>query len=1022
VDNGKTLAGDETSTFIISTMMNDDTPFSIRAACFKHILYHKMSSSASDTDSPTSLLPNGCLPAYLADAFGDLYGEDGLAVLGRGLGALSLLASLMRFYVDMEEGHVALLSETNETTTAANTTKKPPLVLVLGLKDEEGTALTHILQSWNTPSHMLPTFITNESGQSKDRVPLYRRGGVFCVTSRILIVDLLSNIVSCNDIDGMLVFHAETVTPESMEAFILRIFYSQKQPFGSGFCKAITSDPDRLLSGFAKVDKIMKALYVRKLYLYPRFLHCIREELELRPPNVVELHQSLTVRQQEIQSAIVAAVQSVIRELKSSTTMIAWTEPELKIENCVSSSFDRTISRQLERDWHRLKPQTKQLVQDLRTLRTLFQSLIHYDCITFYTLLLNLKTMSAKTRYPSMWLLTPAADVLFRKSKERLYQIVRPKSSKAVEKPVAKLTPILEPNPKCKLLQQVLSEIREEYNKKQLDASNIDNGPTTVLVMVDTERTRDMIQSYLVDGTSRTLLLRWLRYLETMNDRARQKRVNQDEYDDLPEEDRLLMEEESRVRRILFRSEEQQSKKTTTTKQLNQVPAHIKKRRRVAVEKGRGQAMHQADDLERQAVLDEAVEDVEQELEESRQLENEKKPAALSNSSEEDDLFQVHYPDELRVVLKSYSSIEGNEALLLLQEMSPKYVVLYDADIGFIRSIEIYSALQMEDNPMKVFLLLFEASAEEKTFTKSLEREQNAFERLIHHKKTMAPPIIQVQATQEMQQALLNSGVVGSYNGGTLPLSCDSRRAKVDTSKERRDVVVDVREFRSSLPSILHQGGMRLAPVTLIVGDFVLSSVHCVERKSISDLFGSFASGRLYTQAEAMSKHYNVPCLLIEFDPDKSFGLLNSNDLGSDIRQDSITTKLSILAIHFPRLRILWSKSPHDTVKIFQKLKRNREEPDVERAMQVGRSESAEALLEAKPAEGDESPDEVNEAARNVLLSLPGVNVHTARRIMDECDTLAELVEMSRDDLRRIAGPITGQKLFTFFRQKLAST
>jgi DNA excision repair protein ERCC-4 len=41
--------------------------------------------------------------------------------------------------------------------------------------------------------------------------------------------------------------------------------------------------------------------------------------------------------------------------------------------------------------------------------------------------------------------------------------------------------------------------------------------------------------------------------------------------------------------------------------------------------------------------------------------------------------------------------------------------------------------------------------------------------------------------------------------------------------KERRDIAVDVREFRSSLPSILHQEGMRLAPVTLTVGDFVVS-------------------------------------------------------------------------------------------------------------------------------------------------------------------------------------------------------
>jgi DNA excision repair protein ERCC-4 len=33
------------------------------------------------------------------------------------------------------------------------------------------------------------------------------------------------------------------------------------------------------------------------------------------------------------------------------------------------------------------------------------------------------------------------------------------------------------------------------------------------------------------------------------------------------------------------------------------------------------------------------------------------------------------------------------------------------------------------------------------------------------------------------------------------------------------------------------------------VGDYILSPNICVERKSLSDLLGSFASGRLYQQA-----------------------------------------------------------------------------------------------------------------------------------------------------------------------------
>lgn len=56
---------------------------------------------------------------------------------------------------------------------------------------------------------------------------------------------------------------------------------------------------------------------------------------------------------------------------------------------------------------------------------------------------------------------------------------------------------------------------------------------------------------------------------------------------------------------------------------------------------------------------------------------------------------------------------------------------------------------------------------------------------------------------------------------------------------------MDMREFRSSLPPIIHKEGMKIAPCTLQVGDYILSPDICVERKSISDLIGSFNSGRL---------------------------------------------------------------------------------------------------------------------------------------------------------------------------------
>lgn len=84
-------------------------------------------------------------------------------------------------------------------------------------------------------------------------------------------------------------------------------------------------------------------------------------------------------------------------------------------------------------------------------------------------------------------------------------------------------------------------------------------------------------------------------------------------------------------------------------------------------------------------------------------------------------------------------------------------------------------------------------------------------------------------------------------------------------------VIVDMREFMSSLPNVLHQKGMRIIPVTLEVGDYILSPLICVERKSIQDLFMSFTSGRLYHQVETMVRYYRIPVLLIEFSQDKSF-------------------------------------------------------------------------------------------------------------------------------------------------------
>jgi DNA excision repair protein ERCC-4 len=66
-------------------------------------------------------------------------------------------------------------------------------------------------------------------------------------------------------------------------------------------------------------------------------------------------------------------------------------------------SFDLTIRKQLDKDEHKLSHRTKQIVADLTTLRHLLDRLLRYDCFSFYSFLLNLRTASTIQMSPSLW-------------------------------------------------------------------------------------------------------------------------------------------------------------------------------------------------------------------------------------------------------------------------------------------------------------------------------------------------------------------------------------------------------------------------------------------------------------------------------------------------------------------------------------------------------------------------------------------------------------------------------------------
>jgi len=337
----------------------------------------------------------------------------------------------------------------------------------------------------------------------------------------------------------------------------------------------------------------------------------------------------------------------------------------------------------------------------------------------------------------------------------------------------------------------------------------------------------------------------------------------------------------------------------------------------------------------------------------------------------------------------------------ILDVWKPSNIIVYHPDITFVREIEVYKA----ENPsrkLKVYFLFYEDSTEVQKFESSIRRENEAFESLIRQKSLMMIPVDQD----------------GHCIGPTLanepePLLCQNsitRKAGGKRAPEKEmQVIVDMREFMSSLPNVLHQKGIRIVPVTLEVGDYVLSPLICVERKSIADLFQSFASGRLYNQVETMTRYYKIPVLLIEFSQDKSFSFQSASEIGDDVSPTNIISKLSLLVLHFPRLRIVWSRSLHATAEIFVSLKTNQDEPDEKKAIRVG------VPSEDGIVEDDVRAENYNTSAIEFFRRLPGVTDSNYRAIMDGCNSLAELALLPLEELAGLMGSQKGARTLKEF-------
>ena len=372
-----------------------------------------------------------------------------------------------------------------------------------------------------------------------------------------------------------------------------------------------------------------------------------------------------------------------------------------------------------------------------------------------------------------------------------------------------------------------------------------------------------------------------------------------------------------------------------------------------------------------------------------RKVSNEMKSDSLQvvSLTTEDKVGQElsHLKSNLKITYHSLT--EGGLAFEeMLEVHKPYYFILFDPDMEMIRRLEIYQAMKCSPEQIKIYFFMYDGSAEEQLFLTSLRKEKEAFETLIKSKASMVVP----------------EGITGMNNDhpdlastATTQLKPSTREAGGQISRSQmiqQSIVVDMREFRSSLPSMIHKRGITIIPVTIEIGDYILTPETCVERKSISDLIGSLNSGRLFNQVAVMTRQYKRSVLLIEFDFNKSFSF-KGKYWGLDFAKSDqdLYAKLIILTIQFPQLRLIWSPSPQFSSEVFEYLKQGKEEPDVEKIQQTSEDQLS----------GDYS-DKYDIGAKNFLLCLPGVNLNNVYAIMNRVKTIFELCDQTEEQLEKM--------------------
>ncbi|KAH1013455.1 hypothetical protein HUJ04_002439 [Dendroctonus ponderosae] len=858
---------------------------------------------------------------FETEIFLDIVRSDGLVVAAKGLNLDLVLLNILKVYQDPGN-----------------------LVLVLNATDAEQKYFDQKLNYQHV-------YIEHDTGDK--RIEEYLCGGIHFLPARILVVDLLKKRLPIDKVTGIVVLRAHRIFESCNEAFVLNLY---RQHNKTGFIKAFSNSPQSFTVGFAQVERVMRALFVKDLHLWPRFHALVRSSLKKHEPQVIELHIPISEQMKKLQTYILEIMNNTVRELKRLNPGVEL--QEVTVENCLIKKFHKILQTQMNDIWHQLSNKSTQLIAELKALRHLLLLMFYSDPISFYSTILEYR----KADYARTvdWVLSQSAELLFRDAKALIYS-----ADKEFDPEFC---------PKWEALLEILKvEIPAEIRKNKSPEN------TTVLILCSDQRTCYQLNEILSQGPRFYLLHEALKKKVPLNALS----SNFKNCDSLPD---VAKAEQSNVKPKTRKG----AKKMKTDEEAGGSSENI--------QPSIDEEELEDEDFQSTYILT-MSESVLKDFDESSREESILTPfTQMENMNITQVCESITAPKILIQTFKSgenYISLQNN-----LQMLKPNFIVMYHSNITAVREIEMYEAHRQSDTPLKIYFLIHAGTVEEQAYLTTLRREKEAFEYLIETKASMVVPEDQDGKSDQCM----------TLQRGSATPEKNTRKGGQAEEPAKRVVIVDMREFRSDLPSLIHKRGIEIEPVTITVGDYILTPEICVERKSVSDLISSLSSGRLYQQCMQMQRFYSKPMLLIEFDQNSHFGWNNQYMISDDDSSFKVQEKLLLLTIHFPKLKIIWSPSPYATAQLFEELKQGKAEPDIGGAIAIGDHDLD--LIETK----------YNSSVYDFVQKLPGITSKNVDRFLRSGINMQAVVQKSEEELRDVLGnPSDAKALYSALHDECSS-